>query len=372
VTAPVGNWKPDLVKVRIVHETNPKKYFPALLQLAAAGSIDLVGMHRYSVFKEWLRASRRERQGLRVRNLKAFSDLKFRLRMSFLRNETIVVGFAPWDWRVIFYVPLLRRNRIVYHTSWPDWEVRRTPRQYGLLTPLLMRLWIYVLTHRNVRVVSVLKEGANDLATRYGIESAVIPHAVSDSFYSKETVDVALVAQPLRLLYVGELSIKKGLERIFSIVERLPMEIELTIVGDGPLRERCEAAAGNKNVRFLGPIEDREMLAREMASQDVLLLLSIRQGTWQELFGIVLAEAIASGLGVIASNHIGPVAVCGSRQLGNLFDDTDDDGPYDLLSQLSSDLVFRRKFRESHRGLAAPFHVDKIARDWLDLLETDR
>ncbi|WP_344342136.1 glycosyltransferase, partial [Streptomyces rhizosphaericus] len=48
-------------RVRIVHETNPTKYFPALLDLAEQGRIDIVGLHRYSVVKEWLRAGLKDR-----------------------------------------------------------------------------------------------------------------------------------------------------------------------------------------------------------------------------------------------------------------------------------------------------------------------
>lgn len=77
--------------------------------------------------------------------------------------------------------------------------------------------------------------------------------------------------------------------------------VALVIYGDGPLRtliaRRARAVAG---VRVMGRLEDRPALARVLASADALL-----HGSSAETFGLVVAEAITSGLPVIVPDQGG-------------------------------------------------------------------
>ena len=70
----------------------------------------------------------------------------------------------------------------------------------------------------------------------------------------------------------------------------------LYIVGDGPSRKLVERWAGaTQNVYVAGVIRDRQKLARYLASADYFL-----HGGAAETFGLVVAEALASGLPLIA------------------------------------------------------------------------
>ena len=353
-------------QVRLIHETNPKKYFPALYELDRDQSISLVGAHRYSVFKEWLRSWLRERKPIGTRTIAALSDLKLRFRLPCIHGEVVVLGFAPWDWRMLLYSVLVRRNWLIYHTSWPNWESRFVRRQYGILTPAFRRLWLRVLSQPNVRVVAVLETTKNSLRDLYGVDAAVIPHAVPDVFFEARRSQVVEPGQPLRLIHVGELSAKKGIPQLLAIMDAMVGErLTLTIVGDGPLREHCiTAAAGNPAIEFVGPVRDRVKLAQLMASHDLLVLLSQRDSTWEELFGIVIAEGMAAGLGVISSNHIGPRFLLGDAELGNLFEDNDIDGPLKLIKGLAGDHDKLRAMKESHHDLANRFRLPVVAQRW--------
>jgi alpha-1,6-mannosyltransferase len=67
----------------------------------------------------------------------------------------------------------------------------------------------------------------------------------------------------------------------------------LVLFGDGPERERLERRAPPR-VRFAGFEQDRVLLARALASADVLV-----HGCPYETFGLGVAEAVASGLPVV-------------------------------------------------------------------------
>lgn len=77
--------------------------------------------------------------------------------------------------------------------------------------------------------------------------------------------------------------------------------IGLVLVGDGVDRARVErAAAGNPHVQILAPIRDRALLAAHLASADALV-----HGCESETFGLIPAEAMASGLPVVGPDRGG-------------------------------------------------------------------
>jgi alpha-1,6-mannosyltransferase len=71
--------------------------------------------------------------------------------------------------------------------------------------------------------------------------------------------------------------------------------LALAVIGDGPIRPSIEAAAARVGgVVLTGAITDRDRLARHYASADILV-----HGSAAETYGLVVAEAIVSGLPVV-------------------------------------------------------------------------
>ncbi len=104
-------------------------------------------------------------------------------------------------------------------------------------------------------------------------------------------------------LYVGRLSVEKGLDTLLSAWEMLEGKLPLKIVGDGPLASQvAEAAKGLSQVEWLGrkPLTQVHQL---MGEAKVLIFPS----QWYETFGRVAVEAFAKGTPVIAA-RIGAIA----------------------------------------------------------------
>ncbi|WP_315786713.1 glycosyltransferase family 4 protein [Fischerella sp. JS2] len=104
-------------------------------------------------------------------------------------------------------------------------------------------------------------------------------------------------------LYVGRLSVEKGIDTLLKAWEHLSPQIPLKIVGDGPLAEQVvEAAKRHSGVEWLG---------RKPMSQVHDLMGEARflvfPSKWYETFGRVAVEAFAKGTPVIAAN-IGAIA----------------------------------------------------------------
>jgi len=95
------------------------------------------------------------------------------------------------------------------------------------------------------------------------------------------------------IVHHGRLYRSKRVERILQAFAGMPENVWLVVSGDGPDRERLEALAP-KRTKFLGRVDDGA-LPTILASADLFAIASP-----VELQGIVVLEAMASGLPVVA------------------------------------------------------------------------
>lgn len=98
-------------------------------------------------------------------------------------------------------------------------------------------------------------------------------------------------------LYVGRLSKEKGVDVMLQAWERMPPQIPLKIVGDGPMAEMVQqATARHPHIEWLGK-QPRETVLQLMQQARILVFPSV----WYEGMPLTIVEAFATGLPVIAS-----------------------------------------------------------------------
>lgn len=112
---------------------------------------------------------------------------------------------------------------------------------------------------------------------------------------------------PFTFLFSGKLIHKKRPLDVLQALQRLvaqvgPESVRLLIAGDGELRAECEAFAASHRlpVQFLGFL-NQSRIVEAYRESDCLVLPSDNGETW----GLVVNEAMASGLPVIASDQVG-------------------------------------------------------------------
>jgi glycosyltransferase involved in cell wall biosynthesis len=129
------------------------------------------------------------------------------------------------------------------------------------------------------------------------------------------------------MLYVGRLSVEKGLDTLIDAWQRLDSLVPLKIIGDGPLSDQVKAAAQtHPSIEWLGR-QPMNQVHNLMGSAMAVIFPS----KWYETFGRVAIEAFAKGTPVIASN-IGAIAeLVDSGQTGLRFRPGD---PDDLAYQV--------------------------------------
>lgn len=131
-----------------------------------------------------------------------------------------------------------------------------------------------------------------------------------DEFRRIERTWEGIESRPLRILYCGQLHEIKGIDWAINALAGLrdvSDKFTLDIVGDGPLRQALSETINrneHSNVRMLGAVPWNERW-RVFAEHDVLLLPSRHDG-----WGMVVMEALASGMPVIGSLNSGAVHAC--------------------------------------------------------------
>jgi glycosyltransferase involved in cell wall biosynthesis len=107
----------------------------------------------------------------------------------------------------------------------------------------------------------------------------------------------------IHVLYVGRLIDLKMIDVAIDAVVKCAGDVELTILGDGPLRNSLESYAqanGLGKVKLLGAVPHAQV-NQHYDNADIFVLPSVR-----ECGGAVVLEAMARGLPVIATDWGGP------------------------------------------------------------------
>lgn len=148
-----------------------------------------------------------------------------------------------------------------------------------------------------------------------------------------------------RLLFVGHLQRRKGLEYLLHALAKCRAQnVSLDVVGDGPQRDSCQQLAAKLNlshVTFHG-FKQKGDLPKYYAAADVFVFPSV-----QEIFGLVMVEAAAAGLPIIASEFAGGASdVVEQGKNGYLVDPTNVDYLAEHIKELAGSPAKRQQMGE--------------------------
>ncbi|MDQ7024105.1 MAG: glycosyltransferase family 1 protein [Anaerolineae bacterium] len=147
------------------------------------------------------------------------------------------------------------------------------------------------------------------------------------------------------LLYVGRLSQEKYLQDIRPVMDSMP-NVRLALVGDGPYRQDLERIFTGTNTVFTGYLRD-EALSQAYASADIFVFPSSL-----ETFGLVVVEAMAAGLPVVASRVGGIPDVLEEGATGYTFAIGDKDGLLDGLRRIVANRETMQQMGRNARAFA--------------------
>jgi glycogen synthase len=157
--------------------------------------------------------------------------------------------------------------------------------------------WVFRSVLRRAEVVTACSRYLLDQALR--IEPSTKQEALVIHNGIDQPSDAGAVETTGGVFAAGRMVPKKGFDVLLRAHAKDPSRSQLTLIGEGPERERLEQLARtlgmNGEVRFRGN-QDHAQVMEEMAAAEVVAIPSL-----QEPFGLVALEAMILGKPIVAS-----------------------------------------------------------------------
>ena len=174
-------------------------------------------------------------------------------------------------------------------------------------------------------------------------------------------------ARPVAL-FVGRVAHEKNIDFLIDVVaharESIP-DILLVIAGEGPalprLQQVVQARGLQRNVQFIGYLDRTTELPACYAAADAFVFASRT-----ETQGLVLLEAMASGLPVVALAAMGTVDILGPRR-GALVPEDHPEPFARALARLLLDTELRQRLSQDGQEYAADWSDERLAVRMADL-----
>ncbi len=165
------------------------------------------------------------------------------------------------------------------------------------------------------------------------------------------------------ILFVGRFITVKAIPTLLQAFEQVAAEnadVSLLLVGHGPLEEAlCAHRADSlaKERIFIHPFVPQQQLPEMYALADLFVLPS-----YNDTFGVVIAEAMASGLPIVASSRVGAVAdLVRDGENGRVVPPGDAASLANALAQILNDDALRQKMGARASERIALWNVDAAA-----------
>jgi len=241
------------------------------------------------------------------------------------------------------------------------------PNRFRLDHRLLRPAWRGMVRDADA-VVAVSRHLASRIeANAPGVKVITIPNGCSPLGPADDGVrqaDLSGRNGRMKVLMVTRLHEFKGVQYMLEAASRVPLDLEINIVGDGPYRATLEAQAARigKPVRFWGWLDrtapDMWRLYRESS---VFVFPSEREGS-----PTVVQEAMSAGLAVVAADAAGTPEVVGDA--GILVSPKDPAGIADALVRLANDPALVQQLGERARErVRTEFDWRDLAKRYVDL-----
>ena len=230
---------------------------------------------------------------------------------NFLRRENpdviIIGGYVLLSyWAALLYGRIFRKKLILWTSTTPECVKGRGPLRNALRRFFIRHVDAFV-TYGTRASAFLEKSGVNSDSIFTGcnvgdtkfFRMAVFQY-IEGSEFPKEK---AKYDKPV-LLYVGRFTPRKGIWQLLKALEALGSRTwSLIMVGSGPLQKQIEEYLQQSDLRdrvHIAGFLEKEDLVRFYAVADIFILPSLL-----DRFGIVVSEALASGLFTVVSRYAG-------------------------------------------------------------------
>lgn len=215
-----------------------------------------------------------------------------------------------------------------------------------------------------LRMRVAVSEAARDHAHAfYGGEYRVLWNGIDVDRYRKAT---PATSQRAAVLFIGRHEPRKGLGVLVDAWRGIDRDASLWVVGDGPQTDELRRR-GVPGVEWLGRLSDAELESR-LAGATVFCAPS----TGGESFGIVLLEAMAARVPIVASGIPGYSHVARAEREAVLVPPEDPDALREALRRVLDDAALRARLVAAGDERAAEFSMERLAKAYVGCYEECR
>jgi phosphatidyl-myo-inositol alpha-mannosyltransferase len=227
-------------------------------------------------------------------------------------------------------------------------------RMYTVAAPVLRRVW------RRLRIkIAVSQAAVGFVQERFGPGIRIVPNGCDVDLFARADPAEGLPAGR-RLLWVGRLDPQKGfpvaVEAFGLLAGELP-DLWFVVVGEGQELAALSRLTrpARQRVKLVGRVP-HERLPGYYKGADVFAAPALGQ----ESFGLVLVEAMASGVPVVASDIPGYREVVRTGVDGTLVPPGDPHALAGAIRPLVTDTAAARRFSEAGRARAETFRWERV------------
>lgn len=261
-----------------------------------------------------------------------WSDVVLHINISLQTGWPLIVSRKPW---------------VVAHQTWIP------PNLLGAVKQHCARA-----AARNISI-------SRAIAAHIRANSIIIPNPYDQQIFTQD----AAVVRDRDLVFVGRLVSDKGVDNALSalcLLKQRQIIASLTIVGGGPeeaaLRRQARELGIADQVSFVGVKRGRS-LARELGRHKIIVIPSL----WNEPFGIVALEGIASGCVAVGSSGGGLKDAIGP--CGVTFPNGDVSTLAACLAELLTDETKLSAYRQEAKTHLAGYTSGAVARRYLEVMQ---
>ena len=218
--------------------------------------------------------------------------------------------------------------------------------------------------------IAVSEFALRTVATHVGADAVLIPNGVDCSAFTGDST-LPGHPKPNSLLFLGRINEpRKGLQVLFAalpaIAERIP-DVSVIVAGPGDPELALTALdpAHHHRVQFIGFVDtaDKPKVLRSATAY-------IAPNTGGESFGIILTEAMASGIPIVAADLPAFVSVLDDGRAGALFDNGNDAALADAVVRVLEDADYRTALIAGALDRVQRFDWSRVAREIMDVYES--
>lgn len=308
-----------------------------------------------------------------IKSTKNYPEIYFNVFSQFVKKEFDIIHFnANPAWingsSMLLRFAKLRQTRTVLNIHGIPQLERRAEQWHESVSFIY---WMPTLSYCNLadRIVVNSEYMRNNVVVWYRVNRdkvAVIPNGVDLKMFAGSNDRIMLEGDP-SVLYVGHLSGLKGVDILIQAITKLRSElpnIKLHLVGRGndPYFAALAKKEGiEKHVVFHG-FAEHSMLPSYYRSADICVFPSRHEG-----FGLVILEAMASGIPVIASDIPSFREIISDGSDGRLFKLEDADALSKAVIALYQDPHLRKELSRNAFEKATRYSWENIADKYISL-----